>query len=71
MNAIGISYILRYYLYALHILVLLFEEIRNFPKLTNFIASKHQVSNKIVRNLRSINLNYLKFSRQYHTIKYN
>ena len=26
---------------ALNILVLLFEEIRNFPKLTNFIASKH------------------------------
>ena len=41
MNAIGISYILRYYLYALHILVLLFEEIRNFRELTNFIASKH------------------------------
>ena len=41
MNAIGISYVLRYYLYVLHILVLLFEEIRNLPILTNFIASKH------------------------------
>ena len=34
MNAIGISYILRYYLYALHVLVLLFEEIRNLSILT-------------------------------------
>ena len=41
MIACGILYILRYYLYALHILVLLFEEIRNFHKLTNFIALKH------------------------------